>query len=231
MTCATGGDAVYSHLKSPTIGKGGDTVLIRYRDRQRKASRSRVAIDTNYYGGQSISSSSHPSPLKRLRPRVYRLWLLLLMVGATFGCGLLRKKEPSPEAANLHQGAAQIAPEDAPKVISEVGENWLYGPGLGQTALNVGAIVVFPPYAIYVLGNSLLSMSGYEPLYVSNLLPDDERVEFNEMYDEVTTAPGRVSAALAGKEFRSKEVASQRMKAIVSESGGSKRSPTSGDHG
>jgi hypothetical protein len=37
------------------------------------------------------------------------------------------------------------------------------------------------------------------------------------MYDEVTTAPGRVSAALAGKEFRSKEVASERMKAIVAE--------------
>jgi hypothetical protein len=210
---------------------GGDNVLDRYRDRKSKAGRSRIAVDADGYRGQSSTFSLHSGSLRWMHPRVYRLQLLFLMVVTTVGCGLLREKEPSPEATNLQKGVPQIAPEDAPKVLSEVGENWLYGPGLGQTALNVGAIVVFPPYAIYVLGNSLLSMSGYEPLYVSNLLPDDERAEFNEMYDEVTTAPGRVSAALAGKEFRSKEVASQRMKAIVSEDGSSKSSPINDDRG
>jgi hypothetical protein len=134
------------------------------------------------------------------------------------GCGVLReKKTPQADPAIVQATQKPMSPDAASSVFSEMGENWLYGPGLGQTALNVGAMVVFPPYAIYVLGNSVLSMSGYEPLYVTDLLPEGERDEVNLMYDEVTTAPGRVSAALAGKEFRSKEVASERMKAIVAE--------------
>lgn len=142
----------------------------------------------------------------------------LLCVLLNSGCGVLReKKTPQTDPAILQATQKPLSPDAATSVFSEMGENWLYGPGLGQTALNVGAMVVFPPYAIYVLGNSVLSMSGYEPLYVTDLLPDGERDEVNLMYDEVTTAPGRVSAALAGKEFRSKEVASERMKAIVAE--------------
>jgi hypothetical protein len=134
------------------------------------------------------------------------------------GCGVLReKKTPETDPAIVQATQKPLSPDAATSVFSEMGENWLYGPGLGQTALNVGAMVVFPPYAIYVLGNSVLSMSGYEPLYVTDLLPEGERDEVNLMYEEVTTAPGRVSAALAGKEFRSKDVASERMKAIVAE--------------
>lgn len=157
--------------------------------------------------------------------------LSLLIAAFCAGCGLLREKKPSQTDPVLARAAQKpMTPEAASSVISEMGENWLYGPGLGQTALNVGAMVVFPPYALYVVGNSVLSMSGYEPLYVSDLLPEGERDEVNTMYDEVTTAPGRVSAALAGKEFRSKEVAAERMKAIVAEGAASPtyRKPSGG---
>lgn len=140
-----------------------------------------------------------------------------LLPSYLMGCStLLKKKEVAEEHVSTQLAQKPLPPENAEEVLSEIGESWLYGPGLGQTALNVGAMVVFPPYAIYVVGNSILSMSGYEPLYVTDLLPDSERAEVNDVYDEVTTAPGRVSAAIAGKEFRSREVAAARLKAIVS---------------
>lgn len=166
----------------------------------------------------------------RLTSSIFLVVSVVLLSG-TSGCGILRKKEnTSEDQVAMQMSQKPMPPEKAQVMLSEMGENWLYGPGLGQTALNVGAMVVFPPYAIYVLGNSVLSMSGYEPLYVTDLLPDSERADINEVYDEVTTAPGRVSAALAGKEFRSREVAAARLKAVVSESatparvGGAKRS-------
>lgn len=163
-----------------------------------------------FYGGTAARNS-------RWWLKITRLACAVLVVGGS-GCGILRKKEKkSDDQVAMQLSQKPMSPEKAQVVLSEMGENWLYGPGLGQTALNVGAMVVFPPYAIYVLGNSVLSVSGYEPLYVTDLLPDAERSEVNEMYDEVTTAPGRVSAALAGKEFRSKDVAAARLRAVAAE--------------
>lgn len=166
---------------------------------------------------QQVSYEGVPGGVLRRPSRFIRLACVMLVVGVS-GCSVLRKKEErSEDQVALQLSQKPMSPEKAQGVLSEMGENWLYGPGLGQTALNVGAMVVFPPYAIYVLGNSVLSMSGYEPLYVTDLLPDEERSEVNEMYDEVTTAPGRVSASLAGKEFRTKDVAAARLRAVAAE--------------
>jgi hypothetical protein len=134
---------------------------------------------------------------------------------------VLQKKHPT-SSDPMTDVPTQLAtkplpPEQAEELLGEMGENWLYGSGLGTTVLNAGAIYLFPPFGLYVLGNSLLSMSGYEPLYVSKLLPDQEETQVNTLYDNVTSAPGRVSAALAGKEFRSREVIRHRLKKYQSD--------------
>lgn len=139
----------------------------------------------------------------------------IVLVGTLAGCAGLQRKQK-----DQHDPMVQISrnltekpmpPDQAQELLGEMGSNWLYGQGVGQTVLNAGAIYVFPPYGLYVLGNSLLSFTGYEPLYVSNLLPDEEKKQFNVFYDNLTSAPGRVNAAIAGKEYRSQDVVRHRL--------------------
>jgi len=110
-----------------------------------------------------------------------------------------------------------LPPEKGQELLGEAGANWWYGQGLGETALNVGAVVAFPPYAIYLLGNAALSLSGYEPIEFSNALPEAPREQWRSVYEGVTESPGRVTAAIAGEEFRSKERAAARIKEVLRE--------------
>jgi len=97
-------------------------------------------------------------------------------------------------------------------MLGEVGENWLYGQGVGETAATAGAIAVFPPYALWVLGNAALSVGGYRPLEFSDVLPEAEKQAWSDTYDSITSSPGRATAAVAGTEFRSKGVAKEKLK-------------------
>jgi hypothetical protein len=108
-----------------------------------------------------------------------------------------------------------MPPDKAKEVLSEIGQNFAYGPGLGDAALNVGTAVVFPPYAIYLLGNALLLFSGYEPVTVASLLPEEDGKAWSRAYDSVVSGPGKVAAAVAGREYRSQEVADERMRQVL----------------
>jgi len=123
--------------------------------------------------------------------------------------GLKKKQEPDPTAAALNN--KKLTPDEAKEVLGEVGENWFYGHGFGKTLLNVGAFIIFPPYGLYVLGNGLLSAAGYEGYYVSDALPEKEREQYDKVYDNVTSVPGRVSSVLSGEEFRTPDVIKERM--------------------
>lgn len=121
-------------------------------------------------------------------------------------CSVLQKEE-DPQIALTKQAVQKpLPPEKTGELVGKVGGNWLYGQGVGETALTVGTIFAFPPYAIYVLGNGALSLAGYRQLRVTDALPDDARDGWNSVYDGVTGAPGRVTAAVAGKEYREKDV-------------------------
>ncbi len=130
------------------------------------------------------------------------------------GCGIIREKSES-EPSNLDLIGKPMPPDKAKEVLSEVGKNFAYGPGLGDTALNVGTAVVFPPYAIYLLGNAVLSLSGYEPVTVSSLLPAEDGKAWSESYDSLVSGPGKVVAAMAGHEYRSREVGNAKMREVL----------------
>lgn len=67
--------------------------------------------------------------------------------------------------------------------------------------LNIGTVVVFPPYALYLLGNAGVAFAGYEPLYVTDALPEPARKEVLGFYNGVTGVPGRVNALVAGEPY------------------------------
>ncbi len=138
----------------------------------------------------------------------------LAMLGMVSGCGVIREK-PESEPSNLDLIGKPMPPEKAKEVLSEVGKNFAYGPGLGDAALNVGTAVVFPPYAIYLLGNAVLSLSGYEPVTISSMLPPENGKAWSDTYDSIVSGPGKVVAAMAGHEYRSREVGNAKMREVL----------------
>lgn len=144
-----------------------------------------------------------------------RVIIFLSILISVYGCSLIKKKEePAPDLKTI--ASKPLSPDETKELLSETAGNWFYGQGIGETALTVGTIVLFPPYAAYVVGNAALSVSGYEPLYITNALPDAGKKGFDSVYDAVTQSPGKVTAAVAGKEFRTNDVISEDMKKRLS---------------
>ncbi len=144
------------------------------------------------------------------------MWLSLivvLMAALCSGCGVIKKK-PESEPTGIDIVGKPIPPEQAKEILSEMGGNFAYGPGLGSTALNVGTVVVFPPYAVYLLGNAILSISGYQPITVSSILPEEDGKQWSNTYDELVSGPGKMVAAMAGREYRSREVGKMKMQEL-----------------
>jgi hypothetical protein len=129
-------------------------------------------------------------------------------------CGLI-KERPADKPSGLDVVGKPMTSEQAKEVLGTVGGNFAYGSGLGDAALNIGTAVVFPPYAFYLLSNAVLSVSGYEPITISSLLPEEDGKQWSRTYDKVVSGPGRVVAAVAGHEYRSQEVADERLSAVL----------------
>lgn len=130
------------------------------------------------------------------------------------GCSLLRER-PADEPTVLSSPTHPMSPEKAQEVMESAASNWFFGQGVGETVLNAGAVMAFPPYLAVVLGNAALSLSGYEPITVSGLLPEEQGEVWSDTYDSVAASPGRLSAAVAGKEFRTKDVIKDDMKKLL----------------
>jgi hypothetical protein len=110
--------------------------------------------------------------------------------------------ETPPPIAKLASGEIEPPePEEVNLQLEEATTNWFYGPGIGRTTLNVGTVVAFPPYAIYLLGNAGLSLAGYQQLHITNALPESPRNFVLSFYDGITSVPGRVNAIIANREY------------------------------
>jgi len=119
-------------------------------------------------------------------------------------CSLFTPKEPN---SDLSQFAAEpLTPEQSRDVLETAGGNWFFGQGFGDTLINIGGVVVFPPYAAVLLGNAALSLAGYEPLEFSQALPDGAREGWRETYGTVASGPGRLTSVIAGREYRTEEI-------------------------
>ena len=104
--------------------------------------------------------------------------------------------------ADLASGKSEPpTPEEANRKLAQFGHDWFYGGGLGRTTLNVGAVVLFPPYALYLVGNACLQLADKDPIYVTDALPEKPREGVLRVYDEFTSVPGRITAGVSGEEF------------------------------
>jgi hypothetical protein len=128
------------------------------------------------------------------------------------GCGAVLKRAPEPDLPPITK---PLSPEQRDAVLDEVGRNFLYGDGLGNTVINVGASIAFPPYLIAVLGNGALSLAGYEPLSISQVMPERVAESYVAGRDAVVSAPGRTAAAVAGEEYRTDGMAKKAIKSAM----------------
>jgi hypothetical protein len=126
---------------------------------------------------------------------------LCALLFSASGCGVLRESQKPSLQAQINATPA-LTPEEAQMVLDETTKDIVYGEGLGEVAVNVGGSVLFPPYAVYVLGNALLSASGYEGIYFTDALPAEEREQWHATYSKIVAVPGRVAAEANGEEFR-----------------------------
>ena len=94
-----------------------------------------------------------------------------------------------------------VTPEESKAALKQYGRQWFYGHGIGKTMINVGTVVIFPPYALYLLGNAGLSLAWYEQVQLSNALPNGPREYIVGAFDELASVPGRINAAVAGENF------------------------------
>jgi hypothetical protein len=113
--------------------------------------------------------------------------------------GLRTVSEDSSEVEN--ELTREPSQPPAPPTLEDLGNRWLYGPGLGRTAANVGTTVLFPPFALYILGNAGLQLAGYDPIYATDALPETPRETVLSFYDGITSVPGRVAALIAGRPY------------------------------
>jgi len=142
--------------------------------------------------------------------------LVATILTVSVGCGVIKEK-PKSDIDGVSAMAQPMSPDQAKAVLGEVGSNFVYGPGLGDAAVNLGAVIVFPPYLLYLLGNTALSLSGYQPVTVSSLLPQEQGEAWSNGYDTVVSGPGRFVAAAAGREYRSQDVADARLRKVLAD--------------
>lgn len=94
--------------------------------------------------------------------------------------------------------------EELQEGLANAGHNWFFGSGLGVTAANIGTVVVFPPYGLYLIGQAATRMAGYEPYTISDAIPEPIYQPVNVVYEGVTNAPGLMNSWVFGEQFKGK---------------------------
>lgn len=108
-----------------------------------------------------------------------------------------------------------LSPTETRAMMGDLGESWLYGSGVGETAIAVGSVVLFPPMALVYAGNSALSMFGEEPVTLWRFMPDEQAQSARDAYSTFVSTPGRVSAVVAGEQFHDQQRIRERLDPYV----------------
>jgi hypothetical protein len=151
---------------------------------------------------------------KSIVPSFYKRTSTFALVSILFltSCGVLKKKEPDPTLDFLKKPLTQ---EQSQKLTGEVGGNFLYGQGFGDFLINIGGILITPWYALYVLGNAAISVADYEPLYITNLLPNKTKSGYDAVYKTVASGPGRGAALIGNEPYRTEEIIKERYRKLL----------------
>lgn len=128
---------------------------------------------------------------------------------------ILKPKKENIKIEDVKIALNNATEKDYDEIVSTASNSWFYGQGLGETALNVGTIVAFPPYALFLLGNTALDFAGYEKIGVSTVLPEDAKKTWSKSYDEVLSVPGRITAAVSKEEYVDREEANRKLISII----------------
>ena len=140
-------------------------------------------------------------------------YFLTLTLAVTFlGCGILQKKVDDP---SIDFSKKTLTPKQSNELAAQVAGNFFYGQGFGDAIINIGGIIITPWYAIYALGNAVISLSGYEPLYVTNLLPKETKSGYDAVYNGVASVPGRGTALVARQQYRTDEIIKERFRKFL----------------
>jgi hypothetical protein len=111
------------------------------------------------------------------------------------------KRWTSEHPPSIQEITRAVKNDTANQQLAGMGEWWLYGPGIGHSILNIGTAVVFPPYALYLLGNAGLALAGKEPVRIIDILPERPREIVSHSIDGVCSVPGRINAAIARRPY------------------------------
>lgn len=141
----------------------------------------------------------------------FGFFIFLLMLSLSACTPLKESSDPSLSESISNP----LPPEKAGELLEKTGGNWLYGQGVGETMLTVGTCVLFPPYALYVVGNAGLTLAGYERVTLVSALPEKSEDAVTEVYDTVTEAPGRSIAYMADEDFRTQDYVRNDMNAFL----------------
>jgi hypothetical protein len=159
-----------------------------------------------------------------MRQFLLRLSGVLILSSAVCGCSSLRSAHDRNSRASSASELARLnlerplTPREAELVLNAAKESVVYGPSLGDVTLKVVSGILFPPYGIYLLGRGGWEMvTGTRAPEVTDILPDKDKEMWDATYDDIVSAPGRVSAALAGKEFKTKDRVESDWAAVVDE--------------
>jgi hypothetical protein len=174
-------------------------------------------------------------PMTASRVKSNMNWFLMngvlgavLALGA-IGCGtVLREKPVRPDLNSSLKGP--LTGEQSVEVLGTAASGWWYGQGLGETMLQAGTVFAFPPYVLMVLGNGALNIAGYESIGVSSFLDDEGRKKWQEGFGSVTSGPGRFTASISGREYKTEEVLLEDYKTIFANAAteSSARNPSPG---
>ena len=138
----------------------------------------------------------------------------VLLCCSTSSC--LRKAEhPDPSLKLLSN--KPLTPDQTTQLLNETGKNWLYGETFGETLLTIGGIVVFPPFAVYVVSNAGLSLAGYETMKVADALPEPANDAWSESFSALASVPGRSAALVADEPYRDPKRARMEIEKILNQ--------------
>jgi hypothetical protein len=132
-----------------------------------------------------------------------RLMLTLSCVAILSACSLSQDSSTSSVSKSLLTKIEQnpLEQHEAEELNGRVIDSFVYGEGLGDSAVKVGAAVAFPPFIFVLLGNAALTASGYEPIGISTVLPEDASKQWQAMYSGVVSVPGKITATAANRDF------------------------------